>query len=87
MKWTSIPLAIAGTFALACADGTLPPRSVADPSNPRAPETPIAAEGPDAGPAASGPVEEAGPPGAGPHAAHQHDPSAAPRGPRSGGSP
>ena len=41
MKPTSIPLAIATAFSLACADGTLPARTAVDPSNPNASEVPI----------------------------------------------
>ncbi len=41
---TSIPLTLVAAFAIACADGTLPPRTADDPSNPRAPETPLLAD-------------------------------------------
>jgi hypothetical protein len=80
-------LAVAAAFTFACADGTLPPRSARDPSNPGAPETP----GPDGNarpppPTATGDDGGSGPPApAHHHPDHGHSAAAAPA--SSGGSP
>ncbi len=40
MPITFVALTIVAALTVACVDGTLPPRSVDDPSNPNAPEAP-----------------------------------------------
>ena len=84
MKPAFIPLAIATAFALACADGTLPPRTANDPTNPDAPEVPIP---PRATQAASTPAlpQEIGVPD--PPASHEHHPPSPPAAASPGGAP
>jgi hypothetical protein len=76
-----IPMIIVAALYVACADGTLPPRSASDPANPNALETPTDRE---AGPPAPSPADVAEG-GEGRPTAHEHHHAAPPA--SSGGAP